>query len=236
MTNEIASKSVSNLPPTIDDLTEMTSGPIFVRNSTPTLYPKGADIFITVYVGNQNNAHILTVPLAWKPFNLTDQAPRQSVLGSQHFLKAVRTGALTLLNAQEALKDLATPRAVREEERLRQLQASVEAAIRNPNADEFKLTLEGDTKGAKGGKEENERVNLNASFFDEGAVGASFKAWVTKTNSMDSDNAIDAAQVRGDFTVEELQYFAEETVHNRIRKGLKSRLQAMATKRAENDE
>jgi hypothetical protein len=216
----------SALAPTVDELNEQAAGPIYVRNTSTTGRPTGADIFITVYVGNQNRAHVINIPLSWKPFNLTEQAPRAAILGSQHFLRAINSGVLTLLNAEEARTELSTPRAAKETERLSQLQSAVEAAIRNPNADEFKLTLEGSEDDKE--KPENKRVALNASFFDEGAVSTSFKAWVTKTNGMDVDAAINAAQVRGNFSTEELQYFAENTNHARIRNGLKKRLMAMA--------
>lgn len=211
--------------PSIDELNDKVSGPIYVRNTSSKLHGQGADIFITVYVGNQSRATIISIPLSWKPFNLNEQAPRAAILGSQHFLRAINTGVLTLLDPAEAEAELSTPKAAMEIERLRQLQSAVEAAVRNPNADEFKLTLENEPEG-KGGNENSASKNiaLNASFFDEGAVSTSFKAWVNKTNSMDVEEAINAARVRENFVIEELQYFADNTKHARIRNGLKKRL------------
>ena len=216
-------------PPTIDELTEMPHGPVWVRNNSTKLYKTGADVFITVYVGNQSRAHIVTVPLSWKPFNLTEQVPRAALLNSQHFLKAITSGALVLLNPQDAMEDAASPRAARETERLAQLQAAIAAAVKNPNADEFKLTLEGSEEDAA----EKDKVSLSASFFDEEAVGVSFKAWVNKTNDMSVDDAILAAQARENFSTEELQYFADNTKHARIRKGLKKRLMDLANETAD---
>lgn len=214
-------------PPTIDQLNELSAGPIYVRNTSKKRHGQGADIFITVYVGNQSRATIISIPLSWKPFNLNEQAPRASILGSQHFLRAINNGVLTLLDPSEAEVELSTPKAATETERLRQLQSAVEAAVRNPNADEFKLTLDNEpdhTTSGNSDSPESKNASFNASFFDEGAVSTSFKAWVAKNNGMDVESAINAARVRENFVLEELQFFAENTKHARIRNGLKNRL------------
>lgn len=224
--NAFTKSNSANKAPSIDELTELSAGPVYVRNTSAEVGPTGADVFITVYVGNQSRAHIISIPLSWKPFNLTEQAPRQAILSSQHFLRAVNTGVLTLLNPADAAAELNTPSAIRETERLQQIQSAVEAAVRNPNADDFKLTLEGEEKA-------DTKIDLSKSFFDEGAVSTSFKAWVSKTNAMDVQDAINAAKVRASFAAEELQYFAENTKHARIRKGLKERM--LAAKAAESD-
>ena len=210
---------------TIDDLTSVETGAVYVTNTSSKLNPSGADVFITVYVGNQSVPTILSIPLSWKPFSLTEQAPRAAILGSQHFLRAVSSGVLTLMSREEALSILATPAAVRETERVAQLKAKVEAAIRNPNADEFKLTMEGQEETPNSGSAKH---NLSASFFDEDSVTTSFKAWVAKNNSLDSDEAVNAAKIRSVFSTDELQYYLDNTSHSRIRNGLKTRLQAMS--------
>lgn len=207
---------------TIDTLNEQTTGPIFVTNTSMKNAKQGADIFITIYVGNQSTASVLNVPLTWLPISLTEQAPRAAILGSQHFLRAVSSGILSLISKEEADKMLATPRAAKEGERLRQIKASIQSAIANPNADEFKLTLEGSEE------DKAEKVNLSTSFFDEGAVTAQFRAWVNKSNTQTVEEAINSAQIRGEFTVEETQYFSENTKHSRIRNGLNKQLLAMA--------
>lgn len=205
---------------TLDELNENPSGPIYVTNTSMAGGKNGADIFITIYVGNQSVASVLNVPLTWLPISLTEQAPRASILASQHFLKALSSGVLAITSKEEADAVLKTPRATKELERLRQIKSSVQAAIRNPNADEFKLTLDGEDP-------KQEKVSVSTSFFDEGAVSASFRAWVSKTNTQDVDAAINSSQLRGEFTVEELQFFAENTSHQRIRNGLTKRLTAM---------
>ena len=210
--------------PTIDELNSESSGPVYVVNSSSKVNSTGADVFITVYVGSQAAATILSVPLSWKPFNLTEQAPRQAVLGSQHFLRAISSGVLTLISKEEAQEILATPSAIKETERLSQLRSRVEAAIRNPNADEFKLTIDG--KDADG-NEEGKKHSVSASFFDEGSVSTSFKAWVTKNNSLDVEEAINAARIRSEFSVEEMQYIMDNSTHSRIRNGFTKRLQAL---------
>ena len=202
--------------PTIDELNSESSGPVYVVNSSSKVNSTGADVFITVYVGSQAAATILSVPLSWKPFNLTEQAPRQAVLGSQHFLRAISSGVLTLISKEEAQEILATPSAIKETERLSQL--------RNPNADEFKLTIDG--KDADG-NEEGKKHSVSASFFDEGSVSTSFKAWVTKNNSLDVEEAINAARIRSEFSVEEMQYIMDNSTHSRIRNGFTKRLQAL---------
>lgn len=219
----MATANSSNRAPTIDELTESPTGAIYVRNTSGDRYPSAADIFITVYVGSQNRGHIVKIPASWKPFNLTDQAPRTAVLGSQNFLKAVQSGVLTILNPQAAAQELATPKAIREAERLEQVQANIAAANRNPNTDEFKLTLEGE-EVSEGTTESRKTMGITASFFDEEGVSTAFIAWVNKTNGMSSPDVISAAQSRGNFTTEEMQYMAENTVHPRIRNGLNKRL------------
>lgn len=205
---------------TLDELNENPTGPIYVTNTSMANGKNGADIFITIYVGNQSVAAVLNVPLTWLPISLTEQAPRAAILGSQHFLRALSSGVLKITSKEEADAILITPRAAKELERIRQIKSSVQAAIRNPNADEFKLTIDGEDP-------KQEKVSVSTSFFDEGAVNASFRAWVNKTNTQEVDEAINSAQIRGDFTVEELQFFSENTRHQRIRNGLNKRLTAM---------
>ena len=211
---------------TLDDLTGLETGSIYITNTSKKENPNGADVFITVYVGNQSVPTIISVPLSWKPFNLTEQAPRAAILGSQHFLKAVATGVLTLMSSEEAQSILATPSGIRETERVAQLKARVEAAIRNPNADDFKLTIEGQEDDTQ--QDRDIKHSLSASFFDEDAVSTSFKAWVNKNNSVASEDAVNAAKIRGEFSTDELQYYLDNTTHNRIRKGLKTRLQGLS--------
>ena len=219
----------ANRAPTIDDLNADANGPIYVVNTSAKVNSTGADVFITVYVGNQAAATILSVPLSWKPFNLTEQSPRAAILGSQHFLRAVSTGVLTLISREEALEILSTPQAIKETERLAPLRSRVEAASRNPNSDEFKLTVDGqETAGVGGGSDASKKHAMSASFFDEGSVSTSFKAWVSKNNQLDVEGAINASRIRSEFSVEEMQYIMENTVHDRIRNGFKKRLQAMA--------
>ena len=215
---------------TIEDLNDMEKGPIYITNTSAKVNKTGADVFITVYVGNQSVATILSIPLSWKPFNLSDQAPRAAILGSQHFLRAVSSGILTLMSQEEARDILSTPAAIREAERLTQLKSKVEAAIRNPNADEFKLTVEGQEEA----EESNKRHSVSASFFDEDSITTSFKAWVAKSNSLSVDEAINAARIRSEFSSEEMQYLMDNSVHSRIRNGFKKRLQAMATENGSN--
>lgn len=223
MATKSSSAVVNYKTPTIDDLNSDERGPVYVTNTSSKVNSTGADVFITVYVGNQSVATILSVPLSWKPFNLTEQAPRAAILGSQHFLRAVASGILTLISKEEALEILATPSAIKETERLAQLRSKVEAAIRNPNADEFKLTIEGQEE-----QESEKKHTLNASFFDEGSVSVSFKAWVTKNNQLDVEAAINAARIRSEFSVDEMQYIMDNTTHDRIRNGFKKRLQSMS--------
>jgi hypothetical protein len=177
-----------------------------------------------VYVGNQSAATILNIPLSWNPFNLTEQAPRAAILGSQHFLRAVSSGVLTLMDPSEARDILATPAGMREAERVNQLKAKVEMAVRNPNSDEFKLTLEGEE-----GKEAETKHSVSANFFDQDTISTTFKAWVAKNNTLQVEDAINAARVRAEFTVDEMQYIMDNTVHARIRKGFKRRLEETAS-------
>lgn len=216
--------SQARVAPTIDDLNSETAGPVYVLNTSSKVNQTGADVFITVYVGNQAAATIISIPLSWKPFNLTEQAPRQAILGSQHFLRAISSGVLTLISKEEAQDTLATPQAIKETERLSQLRSRVEAAIRNPNADEFKLTIDGKDSD---GNEDGKKHSVSASFFDEGSVSTSFKAWVAKNNQLDVEEAINAARIRNEFSVEEMQYIMDNSTHSRIRNGFKKRLQAM---------
>ena len=218
-------KTIDYKTPTIDDLNDTDKGPVYVINTSAKVNKTGADVFITVYVGNQSAATILSVPLSWKPFNLAEQAPRAAVLGSQHFLRALTTGILSIMSAEEARDILSTPAAIRETERLNQLKSKVEAAIRNPNSDEFKLTVE----VQEDAEEETKRHSVSASFFDEDSISTSFKAWVSKSNSLSVEAAINAARIRSEFSAEEMQYLMDNSVHARIRNGFKKRLQSMAS-------
>jgi hypothetical protein len=129
------------------------------------------------------------------------------------------------MSPEEARDILGTPAAQKETERLNQLKSKVEAAIRNPNADEFKLTIEGQEEADAADK----RHTVSSSFFDEDAISTSFKAWVAKCNGLSVDEAINAARIRSEFTTDEMQYLMDTSVHARIRNGFKKRLLAMAS-------
>jgi hypothetical protein len=182
----------------------------------------GAIVFISAYVGTQNKVHMLSVPLTWIPINLTAQAPRAAILGSQYFLNALDKNMIELVDAEVAEAELATPRAMAEVERLSQEKAAIAASIRNPNADEFKLTLEGGSPNAGTAKTYDV-----TSFFDVDTVSVSFKAWVNKANNLDEESAIRELLSKKELSFEEMQYLADNTKHPRIRKGLNKRIAAM---------
>lgn len=99
---------------------EQKYGPIWVINSTYTLpKDKQQQIVITVpSIGGRRDVTII-IPISWVPFNLTNFAPKEFILQSSEFRRAVSSARLlVLIDDKQAQEMLATPEAQQEVERL----------------------------------------------------------------------------------------------------------------------
>lgn len=225
---------------TIDSLHEKERGPIWVLNTSMKTNPPGADIFISVATGKAGQTIIVTVPRTWLPINLNEQAPRADVLDSQQFLRAVSTGVITLISAEEAAEKTGSSGAPAERARLEQ----VKNAIRNAAL----------TEGGKAFNESIEKVGPDGSllspttdptaksvsaasmdFSDDAPSAASaevtvtFKAWVNKLNGItDVNAAINEVALRGEFDNTEMRYIVDNVKHSRIRQGFVNALASAA--------
>ena len=221
----------NNSQVTIDSLTAVETGPIWAVNSSSKSNPPGADVYITVHVGKQGSPAILTLPLSWVPFNLNEQAPRQAILESQHFLKAVSSGSITLVTAEEAESLRQRPSYAKEVERLRQLQDAVKNATQN-SGNNFTLTLDDKTESV-GIQQQKAKTSLGLSDADFAPdaeeVSVSFKAWSNKLNTLGVDEAIAALQLRGTFSNEELIHIRDTTKHDRIRAGMTKKINELTS-------
>lgn len=219
---------------TIDTLHEKEKGPIWVINNSAATNPPGADLFITVAAAKGNTVTIVKVPRTWLPVNLNEQAPRQDILDSPQFLRAVSSGILRLISAEEAQDKNTNSGAPIERERLVQAENAVKNAALTEGGKAFNDSLEriGANGEVLGSKTSAGSISFDA---DEGAeeedeeVSAGFKAWLQKLNNMANvEAAINEVQLRGEFSDLEMHYVVANVKHERIRAGFSKRLKAKA--------
>ena len=106
---------------TITDLrNQKANEPIWVLNTTIEKKDSRANIVFNVY---QNNGEVTVVPVfaTWIPVCLTDIVSRESLIASTSFLKAVRSGSLRLISAEEAEIIMSKRGAKEESHRINQL-------------------------------------------------------------------------------------------------------------------
>lgn len=110
----------------ISDLEKSNTGPVWVTNTT-----KGAErsiIVLAVPKANGPGVDSVKVPVTFLPVDLTGQVPKRQLLASSDFRRAVTSGYLKLVEADEAEKTLEQPGAQNELRRIQDEDRSVASA------------------------------------------------------------------------------------------------------------
>ncbi len=85
--------------------------------------PKPGDKSNVIFSMRSNNGEVHTVPVfvSWVPTCLSEIVPKDTLLRSQNFMRAVNLGKLVIIDEQSAQKILSIPGALQEQERVRRL-------------------------------------------------------------------------------------------------------------------
>lgn len=223
-------------------LFETEKGPIWLINTSGEKYPSGAEVFITINSGDQSS--VFVVPRTWLPIEITNRFPRKVVMESSYFVSAVAEGLVSVISADYARSLLSGPKAEREQERLKDIEAAIKEASAARGIGKNVLISTGDpeqdaalAEKQVGEKSENfvkksssvEGVNF-ADEEDEEAVdpvSANFKAWVIKLNGLAEDTASieNELRMRGQMSLEEAVYLLKncenEDIQNKLKRKLK---------------
>lgn len=204
---------------TLHEAQASKTGPLWVINSSPEIFPPGGDVFITV-VGSDDRPVAINVELTWLPKDLSLYAPRKSVLESSFFYKAVNEGLLKIISDSDAKSILNKKGASSEQERLTAQYNAVKHASRAKGIAES-VTISGGDQTA------SQMVDLSdVDVRPEDNISANFKAWVNTTNGLDEEEAISRVKTRGTLTVEECHYLRSNTVHEKIAEVVGRKLKA----------
>jgi len=221
----------------VQELIDAEGGPIYVLNNTENSIGQGGDVFITVNQNGQNRS--LQVPHTWLPIEVTKMIPRKYILDSSYFLEALGKELVVAIPAEDALKLLAQPAAVRELSRLKQAEEAVKAATasRGIGRNVSVVNSDADDSGEEQGQGKKTAVKKAGSavsmadFEDEGSaeaeeeeVSAKFKAWVNTLNQAEEEDAVSKLRTRSSLTEAECKYIIENVQHKRIVNGMKRKL------------
>lgn len=189
---------------------------LWVINTSESINDSGkGDVIFTVPVGDQLVS--LMVQKTWLPRNLANQAPRESVIRSVHFLRAVQVGAIKIITNEYALKLLASDGAAEEEEELRAKEALIRTATRAKGVvTEEVVNLDQDA---------NSR-SIDMADMNSGDLPTSFKLFATRLNEMtDEKKVVNELRSHGVLSAVKAKYLiANLTSHPRIVKFLKGQL------------
>jgi hypothetical protein len=101
---------------TVEDLRKQTENEsIWVLNQTIDTKDKANIVFSVQHDGAATNVVVLAT---WIPINLTEIAPRRSIINSTAFLKALRLNTIKLITSEEATHLLSLKGAKEEQERV----------------------------------------------------------------------------------------------------------------------
>lgn len=117
---------------TLDDLLQQGShDPVWCINNTPqTMNSRAGDLIIMVpkVHGNGTPDKVL-IPRTWLPYNLIRQVPRQQLLQSTEFLRALNEGLIIAISSEYASYLESKEGAAEERERLKQYQERIRNAV-----------------------------------------------------------------------------------------------------------
>lgn len=220
---------------TIDELSEMEKGPIFVVNTSHEV-SRGGDVFVSVMVGNSNRP--FRVPRTWIPIEITRHLPRKAVLESVYFMEALSKGLLRAIPESEAralmkksgyqseidrMKE--RENAIREEGAAKGIGKNVTVVSQNGDDDESEKKTAVRKKGVS-------VTSLGAEADEDGAedvaVSANFVAFTNKLNTLDHTEALNRLRSRGDALEQEEALHLIDNLdakkHARLIRGLKKQL------------
>ncbi len=187
------------------------SGPLWVLNNSAVLHPPGGDVYITV-IGPDKRPIPIAIELTWLPKDLTTLVPRQSILESSYFYRAITEGIVLAITNEDAMAIMGKKGADREADRLKASAEAVKQATRAKGIAET-VTICGGSETTQ-----NQMIDMTdvSDHLDEGNISPNFKAWVKTLNGLDEDDAISRVKVRGSLSLEECYFLKNNIEHEKI--------------------
>ena len=184
---------------TLAELEQVSTGPVWALNSSSSVVGSGngGDVHIGVPKLNGSKIDPLHVQLTWLPVDLTASIPRDQLLASSEFRKAVRDGLLTLITPEHAAEIEQQDGA--EEERVR-LSARKDAIRRTEAARNLTGSKVGEIKmiSAFGGDtaDEEEAAAADSAPTKKTSVTAAFKAGMKALVAKSDVETLNSLRVR----------------------------------------
>jgi hypothetical protein len=182
---------------TLAELEQSSTGPVWALNSSPSVVGSGngGDVHIGVPKLNGSKIDPLHVQLTWLPVDLTASIPRDQLLASSEFRKAVRDGLLTLITPEHAAEIEQQDGA--DEERAR-LGARKDAIRRTEAARNLTGSKVGEVKmiSAFGGDSADDEVVEEKAPAKKSSVTASFKAGMKALAAKSDVETLNSLRVR----------------------------------------
>ena len=226
----------------LNEARQYTEGSLYVVNISSESQPPGGEVYITV-PRDRGDSMSFTVPFTWLPQDLTDKAPRNLILESTYFMKAVGAGLLGIIDEETAKSILSDPSVPQEMARLREHQETVQAATaRNGMGKKTTFTVVGhdedeDDKAPQTQQRPRnpfplkiQRPNQPSSIKMQEAgqglldavsshanVSAAFTRWVEDLNGQSQAEAAKSITGRSELSYDETAYLRDTIRHDKIR-------------------
>jgi hypothetical protein len=228
----------------ISELDENIGGSLWVLNDAQNMKRKNGQkgtirgkIFIGIPDVAGKTTDGLVIPQTWLPIDVNTMVPRQQLLQSRQFRRALNDGLIKIISEEDAQRILSTVGAEEEQERLdRENDIVLEATKQRKITAE--MTLVGgnrdDDDPDEGvemfGEESLAEATKRGIEADEDGVQPSFKMLADRWADEGDMSVLNAMRARGKFTPAELRYMKavlNKDVHvttlQRIEAGLKSK-------------
>lgn len=125
----------------IHDIARASSPNVYVKNRASDRN-KVATILLIDHKFSNGNVEVIHVPPTWIPQDLSLRIPKEELIGNPNFMRLVSQGNLELLETSAAEKELNTPEAIAEAERLNQ--ANIVVRSNNVQGVETRVQIPGE--------------------------------------------------------------------------------------------
>lgn len=184
-----------------------------VNNAANTKRKLRGKVFIAIPDGSGRLTDGLVIPYTWLPIDVAAQIPKNELLQSRQFRRAVNDGLIKIISDEDAQRLLMQPGVEEEQERLERENDIVENATKQRGIT-AEMTVIG---GGVDDDEEEEAVEMfgeeslakltkRGIEADEDGVQPSFKMLAERWSQESDMSVLNAMRARGKFTPSELRF------------------------------
>ncbi len=220
----------------LQQLIDAEKGPIWARNRTSETMSPGGDVFISVNISGTQR--VVNVPNTWVPINLTSQVPRKALLDAPYFMEALSKGLIDVITESSAQEILRRDGADEELQRLAERARVIREAVNNRGISKNVRVVNSDREGDEEETAVSTQVQKHSkvsvvrldgedeSHNEADAVSDSFRAWITKLNSLTQKDAVAEFRRRGTVSFEEATYLVANLKHRNLASRISEKLGA----------